>query len=97
MLLTPPGTRGIVAHSSGNSGWTKGYDRGMSAAPEVRIVDTGEALAEAAAREMLAAYGSLADVAGRELAELARMPGVGRAKAARLRLLSTLIEPLEGD
>jgi len=36
------------------------------------------------AREMLAAYGSLADVAGRELAELARMPGVGRAKAARL-------------
>jgi DNA repair protein RadC len=36
------------------------------------------------AREMLAAYGSLADVAGRELIELARMPGVGRAKAARL-------------
>jgi DNA repair protein RadC len=36
------------------------------------------------AREMLAAYGSLADVAGRELTELARMPGVGRAKAARL-------------
>jgi DNA repair protein RadC len=36
------------------------------------------------AREMLAAYGSLADVAGRDLAELARLPGVGRAKAARL-------------
>lgn len=36
------------------------------------------------AREMLAAYGSLAEVAGRELTELARMPGVGRAKAARL-------------
>jgi DNA repair protein RadC len=36
------------------------------------------------AREMLAAYGSLADVAGRELTELARVPGVGRAKAARL-------------
>jgi DNA repair protein RadC len=36
------------------------------------------------AREMLAAYGSLADVAGREAEELARMPGVGQAKAARL-------------
>ena len=36
------------------------------------------------AREMLAAYGSLADVASREPAELARLPGVGRAKAARL-------------
>jgi DNA repair protein RadC len=36
------------------------------------------------AREMLAAYGSLAGVASRELAELARRPGVGRAKAARL-------------
>ena len=36
------------------------------------------------AREMLAAYGSLAGVAARELAELARLPGVGRAKAARL-------------
>jgi DNA repair protein RadC len=36
------------------------------------------------AREMLAAYGSLADVAGREAAELARLPGVGPAKAARL-------------
>jgi DNA repair protein RadC len=36
------------------------------------------------AREMLAAYGSLADVASREPAELARLRGVGRAKAARL-------------
>src|SRR5687768_15198482 len=36
------------------------------------------------AREMLAAYGSLAGVAGREPTELARLPGVGRAKAARL-------------
>jgi DNA repair protein RadC len=36
------------------------------------------------AREMLAAYGSLAGVAARELAELAGRPGVGRAKAARL-------------
>jgi DNA repair protein RadC len=36
------------------------------------------------AREMLAAYGSLADVAAREAAELARRTGVGRAKAARL-------------
>ncbi len=36
------------------------------------------------AREMLAAYGSLAGVAGREVVELARLPGVGRAKAARL-------------
>ncbi len=36
------------------------------------------------AREILAAYGSLGDVAGREVVELARIPGVGRAKAARL-------------
>ncbi|MBI4635908.1 MAG: DNA repair protein RadC [Candidatus Rokubacteria bacterium] len=36
------------------------------------------------AREMLATYGSLADVAGREATELARVRGVGRAKAARL-------------
>jgi len=36
------------------------------------------------AREMLAAYGSLAGVAAREVIELARRPGVGRAKAARL-------------
>jgi len=36
------------------------------------------------AREMLATYGSLSGVAGREVNELARLPGVGRAKAARL-------------
>ena len=36
------------------------------------------------AREMLAAYGSLADVAGREVAELAKVSGVGPVKAARL-------------
>src|SRR6516164_3698972 len=36
------------------------------------------------AREMLAAYGSLADVAGREVAELEKLSGVGPAKAARL-------------
>jgi len=36
------------------------------------------------AREMLAAYGSLADVAAREPVELAKRTGVGRAKAARL-------------
>src|SRR5467141_3272788 len=36
------------------------------------------------AREMLAAYGSLSGIAGREASELARLPGVGRAKAARL-------------
>jgi DNA repair protein RadC len=36
------------------------------------------------AREMLAAYGSLSGVASREISELARLPGVGRAKAARL-------------
>ena len=36
------------------------------------------------AREMLAAYGSLADVAARDPNELARVPGVGPAKAARL-------------
>jgi len=36
------------------------------------------------AREMLATYGSLNDLAGREAEELARVPGIGRAKAARL-------------
>ena len=40
--------------------------------------------AVAVAQEMLAAYGSLSGVAARELAELAQLPGVGRAKAARL-------------
>src|SRR5438128_5804515 len=36
------------------------------------------------AREVLATYGSLGEVAGREAAELSRLPGVGPAKAARL-------------
>jgi DNA repair protein RadC len=36
------------------------------------------------AREMLATYGSLAEVACREATELARVKGIGRAKAARL-------------
>jgi len=36
------------------------------------------------ARELLAAYGSLADIAARAVNELARVPGVGPAKAARL-------------
>ena len=36
------------------------------------------------AREVLATYGSLADLAGRDAEELARVPGVGRAKAARI-------------
>ncbi|OLC15647.1 MAG: hypothetical protein AUH29_07260 [Candidatus Rokubacteria bacterium 13_1_40CM_69_27] len=36
------------------------------------------------AREMLATYGSLADVASREAAELTRQRGVGAVKAARL-------------
>lgn len=36
------------------------------------------------AREVLAVYGSLGGLAGREAAELARVPGVGPAKAARL-------------
>lgn len=36
------------------------------------------------AREMLATYGSLAGVAAREVEELARQRGVGRAKAVRL-------------
>jgi DNA repair protein RadC len=36
------------------------------------------------AREMLATYGSLADIAGCEALELSRVAGIGRAKAARL-------------
>ncbi len=36
------------------------------------------------AREVLAAYGSLAEVAGRDATELAQVTGVGPAKAARL-------------
>ncbi|PYM91591.1 MAG: JAB domain-containing protein [Candidatus Rokuibacteriota bacterium] len=36
------------------------------------------------AREVLAAYGSLAEVAGRDAIELAKVTGVGPAKAARL-------------
>src|SRR2546430_16205099 len=45
------------------------------------------------AREMLAAYGSLAGVAGREGRELARRPGVGRAKAARAAAAFRLTRP----
>lgn len=36
------------------------------------------------AREMLARYGSLSGLARRDVAELTRIPGVGRAKAVRL-------------
>jgi DNA repair protein RadC len=36
------------------------------------------------AREMLVQYGSLAGLSGRDVAELARIKGVGRAKAVRL-------------
>jgi DNA repair protein RadC len=36
------------------------------------------------ARDVLATYGSLNELAGREPTELARIPGIGRAKAARL-------------
>jgi DNA repair protein RadC len=36
------------------------------------------------AREVLATYGSLTDLAAREAEELARLPGIERAKAARL-------------
>ena len=36
------------------------------------------------AREVLAAYGSLSGVAGRDVTELAKLPGVGPAQAARL-------------
>jgi DNA repair protein RadC len=36
------------------------------------------------ANEVLATYGSLGDLAGREPEELARVPGIGPAKAARL-------------
>lgn len=36
------------------------------------------------ARAMLATFGSLTDLASREAIELARVPGIGRAKAARL-------------
>jgi len=36
------------------------------------------------AHDVLAAYGSLTDLASREASELARVPGIGRAKAARL-------------
>ena len=42
------------------------------------------------AREMLATYGSLAEVAAREVTELARVMGVGPAKAARLVAASEL-------
>ena len=36
------------------------------------------------ARDVLATYGSLTDLAAREAEELAQVPGIGRAKAARL-------------
>ncbi len=46
------------------------------------------------AREMLAVYGSLADLAGRELGELVRFDGVGPVKAARLVALFELTRRL---
>ena len=48
------------------------------------------------AREMLAAYGPLADLACREAAELARVRGVGPAKAARLAAAFELTRRLRG-
>jgi DNA repair protein RadC len=45
---------------------------------------TGSRGAVEVAREMLATYGSLAEVARREASELARVRGVGPSKAARL-------------
>jgi DNA repair protein RadC len=48
------------------------------------------------ARELLASYGSLAAVAARDPAELARWPGVGRAKAARLLAAFELTRRLRG-
>src|SRR5260370_33256821 len=46
------------------------------------------------AREMLVEYGSLAGLAGRDVAELARIKGVGRAKAGRLAAAFGLTRPL---
>jgi DNA repair protein RadC len=48
------------------------------------------------AREGLAAYGSLAEVATREAAELARVRGVGPAKAARLAAAFELTRRVRG-
>jgi DNA repair protein RadC len=48
------------------------------------------------AREMLAAYGSLAEVATREASELARVRGVGPAKAARLAAAFELTRRVRG-
>ena len=48
------------------------------------------------AREMLAAYGSLAEVAAREPSELARVRGVGPAKAARLAAAFELTRRVRG-
>src|SRR5215475_15710 len=48
------------------------------------------------AREMLAAYGSLSEVATREAAELAQVRGVGPAKAARLAAAFELTRRLRG-
>jgi DNA repair protein RadC len=48
------------------------------------------------AREVLATYGSLNALAGREAAELARVRGVGRAKAARLVATFELSRRLRG-
>jgi DNA repair protein RadC len=48
------------------------------------------------AREMLATYGSLAEVATREASELARVRGVGPAKAARLAAAFELTRRVRG-
>jgi DNA repair protein RadC len=48
------------------------------------------------AREMLATYGSLTEVAAREVTELAGQPGVGPVKAARLAAAFELTRRLRG-
>jgi DNA repair protein RadC len=66
------------------------YDKGAAALADAELLaiqlgaGTRGRSAVDLAREMLARYGSLSGLAGREVGELAGMPGVGPVKAGRL-------------
>ena len=78
------------------------YWNGATALADVELLalqlgsGTRDCTAAEVAREMLDVYGSLAEVANREPSELARLRGVGPAKAARLAAAFELTRRLRG-
>lgn len=81
---------GVMLESAGDQPRERLYWNGADALADAELLalqlGTGRRGRSAVdvAREVLATYGSLTDLATREATELARVPGIGRAKAARL-------------